>query len=179
MKQLCIAHCTFSFIPQCLRFGYEELHIGSVTSDTTSFFHARQVTHWTLSNAYYTPVKIQDACVWASTYRITLTCYDVQRGMWFMLKWKSTKFLYLQLWLILHRPTPCIGNINYLNKTRGIIQNASYWIKYFTENTFTYNPQEIIIVEFIKNTPFKSVCILLSGWSNAVFVIVHESLVCP
>lgn len=36
MKQCCSAHCTFSFIPQCLRFDYEELHIGSVTSDNTN-----------------------------------------------------------------------------------------------------------------------------------------------
>ncbi len=29
-------------------------------------------------------------------------------------------------------------------------------IRYFTQNMFTYSPQENIIVEFIKNDPFKS-----------------------
>ncbi len=57
---------------------------------------------------------------------------------------------------------------------------------------FTYSPQEKIIAEFIKMTPFKSLSVILdtvflpeaeSFYSCFVFVclviVVHESLVCP
>ncbi len=86
-------------------------------------------------------------------------------------------------------------NVNYFTKTRGIIQNTCcclfstdlnkiFHIKYVY---IQYSPQEKIIVEFIKITPFKSLhtldSVLLPEWSTAVFfclvIVVHESLVCP
>ncbi len=54
---------------------------------------------------------------------------------------------------------------------------------------FTYNTQEKIIAEFIKNCPVEKLThlilntVLLPEWSTAVFfglvIVVHESLVCP
>ncbi len=66
-----------------------------------------------------------------------------------------------------------------------IVYLALTWIRYFTQKMFS--PQEKIIVEFIKMTPFKSLhtldTVLLPEWSTAVFIslviVVHESLVCP
>ncbi len=51
-----------------------------------------------------------------------------------------------------------------------IVYLALTWIRYFTQKMFS--PQEKIIVEFIKMTPFKSLhtldTVLLPEWSTAV-----------
>ncbi len=55
-----------------------------------------------------------------------------------------------------------LQNVNYSTKIRGIIQNACYFLfttdmnKIFHIKMFKFSPEEKILVEFIKMTPFKS-----------------------
>lgn len=129
-----------------------------------SFFHARQVTHWTLSNAYLHACQ-DSRCMCVGFYfqnHINVLWCSARDVFHVKMKKQKKKYIFTIVVNILHRPTLCICKILIiLTKIRGIIQSACYWIRYFTWTTFTYNPQEIIIVEFIKNTLLKSLHTLM------------------